>query len=313
MHTGKLRLNLRDIPLAPVVEAAIESFRPMAATKGVAISLEPGAHAGRVLGDAVRLQRVVVNLLAGAVRSIDSGGLVKVTLGSAGGHLHLIVTDHGSGFTPEVIRHVFDPFWREEVDGVYKSGRGLGLAVARLLVTLHNGVIDVHSDGEGRGATFTVKFPEIAGAENPAGVPGGIRFAESKLLNEVSILLVDDDPDTRHATQWLLEQAGATVAAAGSGAEALDLFAAREGRSFHILLCDISGPDRHSYELLREIRKIETEQKARSDLRAVAMSVEAGDEERRLALEAGYCAYIVKPIKPAGLLTILAGISAQPT
>jgi PAS domain S-box-containing protein len=167
--SGKFAIDLRPAPLAPIVEAAVDAIRLSAETKGIHLDAVVDRFVGAVRGDAGRLQQVVTNLLTNAVKFTPSGGRVEVVLTAVGDLAELIVRDTGRGIVAEFLPRVFDRFAQgERVHTRASGGLGLGLAIARHLVELHGGSIEAHSAGEGRGATFVVRLPLLAG-----GPPSG--------------------------------------------------------------------------------------------------------------------------------------------
>jgi signal transduction histidine kinase len=165
--TGRLRLDLQPVELSSAVEAALDSVRPAAEAKGVILECKLDPEAGIISGDSHRLQQVVWNLLSNAVKFTPGGGVVSVDLEQAGNQVKLIVSDTGKGISASFLPYVFDRFRQAEtMINRTSSGLGLGLSIARHLVELHGGVIEASSEGEGRGAVFTVTFPvrEVATA-----------------------------------------------------------------------------------------------------------------------------------------------------
>jgi PAS domain S-box-containing protein len=157
--TGRLRLDLRPIELAPVVDAAIETLQPSAAAKGVDLSCTLG-RTGKVLGDPDRLQQVVWNLLSNAIKFTPAGGRVSVALSRAGAAAVIAVTDTGEGIPGSLLPYVFDRFTQGDSSVTrMHGGLGLGLSIVRHIVELHGGQVSAHSDGPGHGATFWVKLP----------------------------------------------------------------------------------------------------------------------------------------------------------
>jgi PAS domain S-box-containing protein len=157
--TGRLRLNLRPIDLAPVLDAAIETLQPSAAAKGVELSCEM-SRAGAVLGDPDRLQQVVWNLLSNAIKFTPAGGRVSVTVERAGASVHIRVTDTGEGIPASLLPYVFDRFTQGDASVTRAhGGLGLGLSIVRHLVELHGGSVSASSDGPGKGAAFVVRLP----------------------------------------------------------------------------------------------------------------------------------------------------------
>jgi PAS domain S-box-containing protein len=158
--SGKLRLNVRPTELVTFVRAAIESVRPMADVKGVAVNAQIPEGTGLVYADPDRIQQVIWNLLTNAVKFTDKGGRVDARLDRFDETLRITITDTGRGIEPEFLPHVFDPFQQaEHATRRREGGLGLGLAIARQLVQLHGGTIEATSAGLGKGSTFTVLLP----------------------------------------------------------------------------------------------------------------------------------------------------------
>ena len=321
--SGKLRLNVRDAEAAPVVQAAVEAVRPMADARGVAIESSLDAGAGRVRADPDRLQQVVWNLLNNAAKFTPEGGRVVVRLERVDRALRVQVTDTGKGIAPEFLPHVFERFRQADASTTRQhGGLGLGLAISQQLVELHGGTIRADSPGEGLGATFTVELPladvrhdagsPAAGAAPPAGPTVALRapFAPSPLLRGVRVLVVENEPGTRTVIRWLLEQCQAEVTAAESAAHALDAFrASLDGRPYDVLVSDIGMPGQDGYELIRQIRALETQRAAARPVPAVALTAYARDDDRRHAEAAGFQAHLPKPVEPAALVETVANLA----
>ena len=260
--SGKLRLDVQ--PVAPVtfVEAAVETIRPAADAAQVRIEAALDPVAGPVSGDPGRLQQVVWNLLANAVKFTPKGGKVQVLLQRVDSHVEIFITDTGVGIQPEVLPHVFDRF--RQGDGSITrrfGGLGLGLSIVKHLVELHGGTVQASSAGQGTGSTFVVRLPVQAvhaGGEEAATHPGGapasriIGFNAAELQG-LKVLVVDDETDSRELLRRVLEDCGAEVVEA-DGAESA-LRAAQQQRC-DVLVSDIGMPDVDGYELLRRIRQL---------------------------------------------------------
>jgi len=158
--TGRLRLEMQPIRLSDAVEAALDSVRPTADAKGVRMECDLMPDRGFISGDQHRLQQIVWNLLSNAVKFTPAGGVVRVQLEYKDAKAKLTVSDTGRGISPQFLPYVFDRFRQAEtMVSRTAGGLGLGLSIARHLVELHAGVIEASSEGEGRGATFTVTLP----------------------------------------------------------------------------------------------------------------------------------------------------------
>ena len=311
--TGKLRLDVRPVELAPVVEAAIESVRPAADAKDIRIEAILDSRAGPVSGDPDRLQQIVWNLVANAVKFTGKGGRVQVRLDRVQSRIEIIVSDTGQGITAEFLPYVFDRFRQADATSTRRyGGLGLGLAIVRHLTEMHGGVVTVASPGEGLGATFTVKLPVIA---THAGEPESERAhaasggSGSSLpppnLDGVKVLVVDDEPDTCEMLRVMVGQFGAEVKTCSSSAEAMNLLKHWDP---DVIVSDIEMPDEDGYELIRKVRQAEASARGRL-VPAVALTAYARVEDRVRALSAGYQMHIAKPAEPAELALVIASLA----
>src|SRR6185295_11693285 len=212
--TGKLRLEVRPVDLAEVIDEAIEVVRPAAAAKQIALTTEIAVRPAMTSGDANRLQQVAWNLISNAVKFTTPGGAVRIRLTRHNGY-RIVVTDTGEGIDPRFLPHVFDAF------------RQADATTTREHVELHGGTIKARSDGGGQGSTFQVDLPSVVsefptGAEPPARAEGPEMGAiDRHLLRDLHILVVDDEPDARDLIEMALSQYGATVTTVDSSAAAL--------------------------------------------------------------------------------------------
>ncbi|HEX4886385.1 MAG TPA: PAS domain-containing protein [Casimicrobiaceae bacterium] len=309
--SGKLRLDVRAAHPASFVEAAIETVRPAANAKDIRLELacEPGLQA--ITGDAARLQQVVWNLLANAIKFTPRGGRIQVALRSAGPHVEIRVADDGVGIAPAFLPHVFDRFRQADASVTrHFGGLGLGLSIVRHLVELHGGTVRAESAGEGRGATFTVALPVAAALDGEAATtdsPGTrvrprVDFHPVD-LSEVRILVVDDQSDARELIARVLVECNATVETAGSADEALPMI---ERFRPAILVSDIGMPGTDGYEFLRKVRALGTERGGQ--IPAIALTAFARAEDRMQALRAGFLVHLPKPVEPGELVATVASV-----
>lgn len=291
--TGKLHLAVKPLDLAEVLAASLETFREPAQRAQVRLdsSLQTGIM---VSGDAHRLKQVCWNLLSNAVKFNKAGGFVRAELGVAEGCAAVSIEDDGAGIEPSLLPELFDPF-RQGEDSLTREhrGLGLGLAIVRHLVELHGGSVSASSAGKGKGATFTVLLP-LLDARKPA--TDAVRMVPARpprpklkdALKGVSILVVDDEPDTVAVLSELLRHCGAEVGSALSAGEALEVI--RKDRP-KLLLCDLAMPSEDGYSLIRKLRDMTGGGK----IRALALSARATDDDRDKALEAGFDRFLSKP------------------
>ena len=313
---GTLRLAPQPVDLVAVAQAALDAVRPLAATKNVQLAFSPDLRGNRtVSGDAGRLQQVIWNLLANAIKFTPEGGRVDVFIERSNDHMEVRVVDTGQGISPDFLPHVFERF-RQADDATTRrhTGLGLGLAIVRQLVELHGGTVHAASEGVGRGATFTVRLPISAGEAQggQAAALGERRTAASAAspmprlprLDELRILVVDDNADGRTLTSLVLTQAGASVKAVASVREALQML---EVERPDALVSDIGLPDEDGYALIRQIRQYEAEHGG--FLPAVALTGYARAEDRARILAAGFQAHVPKPVEPVELTAAIATIT----
>ena len=309
---GKIRLFARPTNLVQVIEAAIDTVRPTADINSIQVESLLDSTAV-VEGDPDRLQQVVWNLLSNAVKFTPVGGQVSVRLLRVDSHAQIQVSDTGKGISPDFLPYVFERFRQAESTTTRAhGGLGLGLAIVRHLVELHNGTVGVESPGVGQGATFIVRLPLIP---NPSQVSDLERLAlqgqasvENSLnLSGLRVLIVDDEIDTREFLVTALEQYGAEVTAAASVGEAMRLL---ERLKPDVLLSDISMPGEDGYALIRQIRALAPEQSGL--VPAAALTAYAREEDRILALKAGFQMHVAKPIEPMHLVTVVAKLAGRP-
>ena len=293
---GKLTLNTFPVHLDFVVSAAIDTVRLAVDAKAIQLNVKLDA-VGQVLGDVTRLQQVVWNLLTNAVKFTPTGGKITVELTQQQNQAQIQIRDTGKGIHPDFLPYVFEHFRQEDGATTRKfGGLGLGLAIVRQIVELHGGVVSVSSPGEGQGATFTVCIPL---ASQSATLLDPKRSLQSTVdLSGVQILVVDDDVDSRDFVAFVLEQAGATVMAAASGAAALQIFAQSPP---DLLISDIGMPEMDGYMLMRHIRNLTSQGK---DIPAIALTAYAGETDEQLAYSVGFQKHIPKPLDP------VAGVAA---
>jgi signal transduction histidine kinase len=168
---GAIRLVLGPVDLAAVVQAALDAVRPLAAIKNIQLAFDAVPGAWTVSADAERLQQVIWNLLANAIKFTPEGGRVNVSIASSAGSMEVRVADTGHGISPDFLPHVFDRLRQgDNATTRRQSGLGLGLGIARHLAELHGGTVLAASPGVGQGATFTVRLPIAAGASQGQGV-----------------------------------------------------------------------------------------------------------------------------------------------
>lgn len=294
--TGKLHLETDTLPLAEVVEAAVQTIVPAANAKR--ITIEKDLDAASVLGDRTRLRQVVWNLVSNAVKFTPDGGHISVTLRTRETRAVIEVRDNGQGIDADFLPAVFDRFSQAEaLTNRSKSGLGLGLAIVRHIVELHGGEVTVASDGPGKGATFCVLLPLVAGS--------GVAMKRETMLPRLEgrrVLVVDDTQASLTMFATFLRAAGATVFAASSAEQAL-LICGTE--AVDAIVTDLAMPGENGLALIRALRSDPLG--GHANVAIIAMTA-MGNSSRTEALAAGATAFLEKPAGPADLVRLLAGL-----
>ncbi len=314
INAGKLRLNIHPVDLGDVIGAAIDVVRPAAGAKGLSIDCVIDPDAGKVSGDSDRLQQVVWNLLSNAVKFTPRGGKVQVRLERINSHCELTVTDTGEGIPPAFLGFVFDRFSQADSSSTRShTGLGLGLGIVRHLVELHGGTVQAFSSGQGEGATFAVRLPLLV-AHHPAHEDSVRPFElpAARLLEEhfadltgVSVLVVEDNDDSRRLLQAILTRCGALVQIAESAPAALKIL---DGTWPDIVISDIEMPGEDGYSLIRKIRLREP---VAQHLPAIALTAYARSVDRVRAMDAGFHMHMSKPVEPAELVATVRSLVAR--
>ena len=304
--SGKLRLEVTMLDVSPLVESAVETLRPAAEAKTIQLTQVLSAGESPVKGDPARLQQTVWNLLSNAIKFTPKGGAVEISVSRVEGFVDISVKDTGIGIPAKFLPYVFDRFRQADNSTTRQhAGLGLGLAIVKHLVEAHGGTVEVQSDGEGKGATFTVRLPVAvassfhSGAAQPDSTP--------TRLSGVKVLVVDDDPNSNEIVRRILAGCDAQVSVAYSADEALEALKKLEP---DVLVSDISMPGKDGFTFIREIRENERKSRA-ARLPAVALTAFVRPEDRIRALQAGFNIHVAKPIDPRELLAVVASMAKK--
>jgi len=305
------------VQLAAIVKDVVDEFRPAAEAKGIGVTDNIDATAGPISGDPARLKQVVGNLLSNAIKFTNQGGHIDVSLKRLDSHAQLRIQDNGIGIDPDVLPHIFERFKQADSSNVRAhNGLGLGLAIVQHLVREHSGTVNAESPGPEKGATFTVDFPlapsEVA-AESGAHVQLFTEAFRSRKATEygfdpcaldgISVLIVEDEPDTRDLLTTILQECGANVEAVGSAKDAITSI---QQYLPNVLLSDIGMSGENGYDLIKEIRALPPEKGG--NIPAVALTAYAGSLDRRRALVAGFHVHLAKPVEPDELLAVIGSL-----
>jgi signal transduction histidine kinase/CheY-like chemotaxis protein len=316
ISTGKLRLDVRALELGPIIEAAVDAVRPAADAKGIRIEKSIDWKAGLISGDSNRLQQIVWNLLTNAIKFTPRDGCVRIMLGRQNSQVQIGVTDTGQGISPEFLPYMFDLF-RQADSSITRShgGLGLGLAIVRHLVEMHGGNVQARSEGEGKGATFVVTLPMIGvgithnGDHKDGAVDtsqDGVSIERVPELHGVSVLIVDDEPETLELLVEVLSRCGAEVRSSSCAHDALE---ALQSWKADVLISDIGMPGEDGYELIRKVRRMDPDRGG--CIPAVALTAYARGEDRIRALSAGFQMHVSKPVEPVELAAVVASFAWQ--
>jgi two-component system CheB/CheR fusion protein len=290
---GKFELRMDPIDLRQAIDAAVESTAPLYTERDVKLSVSIEARALPVHGDANRLMQVVVNLLSNAANYSPRQSVVRLDVAVKEGHVVVGVADHGVGIEHEMQEKIFELFVQSEqrLDRS-RGGLGVGLSLAKNIVELHGGTISVHSDGPGRGSTFTVAIPLASTARNAAK-------ARSTENDRRRVVVVDDQDDSREMLRMLLESRDHVVFDAADGPAAIELIAREKP---DIAFIDIGLPTMTGYDVATEIRR----QPELAATRLVALTGYSAANDIRRARDAGFDEHVIKPAELAVIEAILA-------
>ncbi|HEX7809619.1 MAG TPA: ATP-binding protein, partial [Thermoanaerobaculia bacterium] len=290
--TGKLQLNVAPVGFRQIVESSVDAIRPTATTKNIELQLNLADVPSVVIADSARLQQVLWNVLSNAVKFTPSGGTVAITLHEPSeGRARITVRDTGIGISRRFLPHIFERF-RQADGGTSRvhGGLGLGLAIVKSLIELHGGTVTAASEGEGLGSTFTLTLPiatpSLADTSAPIETP-------MVTLSGVSVLLVEDDDDTRRMLSATLTTFGADVTAVHSVSAALD---SMHASTPSVLVSDIGMPGLDGYELMLRIRA--NPSAATRAVPAIALTAYASPEDRERVLTSGFNFHLAKPVDP---------------
>jgi len=313
--TGNLRLNLSPTTLVPLIESALDTVRPAAEAKNIALSSVFESNVESIVCDSHRLQQMVWNLLTNAVKFTPPGGLVEIKTERGEDTVKIVVADTGQGISPDFLPFVFDRFRQADSSSTRNhDGLGLGLAIVRHLAELHGGSISAASNGREKGSTFVLTLPRLP---VPDALPedavreeirerktNGNNGNSAPELGGVRVLVVDDDADTCEMLTYVLNHWGAETKSSGSVGEA---FSRINDWRPDVLLTDINMPGEDGYKLISRLRSLGSEKGA--DIPAIALTAMARPEDCEQALSAGFQLHLAKPIDIDRLAEAIANLT----
>jgi signal transduction histidine kinase/CheY-like chemotaxis protein len=302
---GKLHVERTRISIEEVLTSAVHAIAPVARAKQLELVTQIERRLGKVRGDANRLLQVFENLLSNAVKFTPASGRITVSAKRESSMIAIAIADTGIGIPPDLLPRLFQPFSQsDDIVTRAQGGLGLGLAIAREIVALHDGELMAESPGPGKGATFTIRLPSTLRRAVSTPVSMNIPTPVTPRLDGVRILVIDDDDRLRGALTTLLHRAGAIVEVAQSAAEArrlLDVFAPE------VLLCDIAMPEEDGYTFVRKLRA----DPKRCRLPALALTAYASELDRADSAAAGFDRHIAKPVEFEHLVASIEGVLAE--
>ena len=310
IETGKMSIDIQRVDLPAVIDAGIDTVRSAAEAKKIRITKAYSSLSGIVMGDKERLQQIVWNLLANAIKFTPKNGSIHVVVKRVNSHVEICVTDTGDGIAPEFLGQVFDRFRQVDATTTRQyGGIGLGLSIVKHLTELHGGSVRVESEGLGHGATFTISLPLQAARSDRETSTDGARNVEvddaasQPDLSGIKVLVVDDEEDSLSVVSRILERRGAEVRGATTMQQALDEFTKFAP---HVLVSDIGMPEHDGYELITRLRALP----GGRTLPAIALTALARGDDRTRALRAGFQLHVPKPVDFAELVALVQNLAA---
>ena len=301
---GQITLIKEPVAVDTVVRGALDGLRTKLSAAGHTLKTEFPKEPAWVDGDALRLAQAVSAIVYNASVFSRDPGEIGVSVQSRNGEVQVRVKDRGQGIAADFLPHVFELFARHDAGtAAHRPGLGVGLTLARRIAMLHGGDISASSDGPGLGAEFVISLPQVA---SPAATPGSRQKPPVMVPEETyRVLVIDPDPETRDVLRLQMELWGHEVQTAPTPEAGLRV---ARGQRPQIVLCDISQPDFEAAELLEPLRS----SLVGMPVFFAALNARAGrhDDEAR-ALEAGFDAYLVKPLRPENLGRLLHAVATR--
>jgi len=303
LRSGKISLTRETVSIITAINNAMETVRANAEAKQIKIQVEAPPEPLFVHGDLFRLEQVVWNLLANAVKFTPAGGSVSIRVTQEADEIVLIIKDTGQGIEKSFLPKVFDMFRQGDARASREhAGMGIGLALVQQFVRLHEGSVAVDSEGAGKGTTITLRLPAKADDE---AILSPARILPPANLDSITVLAVDDDPDTTDLLRYLLEMNGATVITANSGAEALRL---ANGRALDVVVSDISMPTMDGFEFVRRLRLLPGQE----GVQVIALTGFGRAEDIAQVRSEGFFAHVTKPLDVDTFLEFVRTLSQKP-
>ncbi|MFN0124773.1 MAG: ATP-binding protein [Blastocatellia bacterium] len=293
--TGKIDLNRSPQDLNQLIRYALETVQTRVDGQMLDVEMNLASGLLPVMGDPTRLEQVIWNLLANAVKFTPVRGRIRITSRRFDGYCQFTVTDDGIGINPESLHTIFDHF--QQVDsGTSRrhGGLGIGLAISKSLVEMHGGAIWAESEGEGRGASFHFTLPLFAGRMVYA-IPGEKKAGRQSRLPGIKVLVLEDSDDSRELFGMVLRSRGCEVQLARAVPEAVQMLSRLKP---DVIISDIGLPDIDGYEFVRRVRQMP----GLDRIPVIALSGYATEKDKRRSHEAGFDLHLAKPIEPEQII-----------
>lgn len=308
--SGKVRLDMQQLDVVSLIEAAIESVKPTAQAKGVALQKKIAPRINPIIGDPNRLQQIFWNLLSNSLKFTPKGGKIEVVVEQSSSFLEIRINDSGLGIAPEFMPYVFDRFRQGDASLTRQyGGLGLGLAIVKQLVELHGGAVRAESAGAAQGSSFVVHLP-LSVADNVKNEPAPTlrEYFDEKNppLTGLKVLVVDDEFDACELIKRMLTQCKANVISAASAAEGLKLLKIERP---DVIISDISMPEKNGYQFIAEVRDLPEKEGGKTP--AIALTAFARADDRARAMNAGYENHLPKPVDPVELITAISNLARK--
>jgi len=301
--SGRIQLHQEELDLRGVAQQAVETARTLIDQRkhrlNVALSPEPAW----VLGDAIRLEEVIVNLLSNAAKYTPEGGDIWLSIEEEGGEVVIRVRDSGVGIAPDLLPQIFDLFTQaQRTLDRSQGGLGIGLTVVRKVIEMHGGTTEAHSSGLGHGSEFIVRLPAVRSPVRPAKI-----HAEkgAQPVQTWRVLVVDDNADSADSIAAILETSGHEVEVAYSAQKALEMAVEYQP---DIVLLDIGLPDMDGYEVAKHLRQTPE----LKEMRLIAITGYGQESDLQRSREAGFDEHMVKPVEWRKLEELLASLMKRP-
>ncbi len=306
--TGKTQLQCSDVNLVELIHACLQSLQAHVSEQNVQLAYHPPVEEVWVHVDPVRCEQILANLVTNAAKYTPAGGRIDVLLSvdAEHGEAVLRVEDTGEGISADMLPRVFDLFTQAEgtLDRS-KGGMGIGLTLVKSLVELHRGSVEAHSDGVGRGSSFSVRLPLKATKSTATKADEQAPDTTTRKRPRCDILLVEDNPDSREMLAMLLERAGHRVYLAEDGPQGIAEALARKPR---VLLVDIGLPGVDGYAVARKVREALADQ-----VFMVALTGYGQPEDQRRSLQAGFNVHFTKPVDVGAIDRLLTELETRNT